>query len=75
MFNRVVIFNTTSVSFHGQPKPTECPVNVCRNVFSAFYYSNVKDKNSMSKPHFTRYNIKNNPYARKIIKNYKKIDY
>ena len=75
LFNRVVIFNTTSVSFHGQPKPTECPVNVCRNVFSAFYYSNVKDKNSMSKPHFTRYNIKNNPYARKIIKNYKKIDY
>jgi len=72
IFNRVVIFNTTSKSFHGQPKPLNCPDNITRNVFSAFYYSNIKDKNSMSEPHFTRYSIKNNPYARKIIKDYKK---
>ncbi len=75
MFNRVVIFNTTSKSFHGQPKPLSCPTNVSRNVFSAFYYSSVKDKDSLSEPHFTRYSIKNNPYARKIINNYKKTAY
>ena len=71
IFNRVIIFNTTSKSFHGQPMPLNCPKNITRNVFSAFYYSSIKDKDSMSEPHFTRYGIKNNPYARKIIKDYK----
>jgi len=75
LFNRVVIFNTTSKSFHGQPKPINCPKNISRNVFSAFYYSNIKDKDSLSEPHFTRYSIKNNPYARNILKNYKKSGY
>ena len=70
-----MIFNTTSKSFHGQPKPTSCPKNISRNVFSAFYYSNIKDKDSLSEPHFTRYSIKNNPYARSILKNYKKSAY
>ena len=75
LFNRVVIFNTTSKSFHGQPKPLDCPKNISRNVFSAFYYSNIKDKDSLSEPHFTRYSIRNNPYARNILKNYKKSVY
>ncbi len=75
LFNRVIIFNTTSKSFHGQPKPISCPKNISRNVFSAFYYSNIKDKDSLSEPHFTRYSIKNNPYARNILKNYKKSAY
>jgi Rps23 Pro-64 3,4-dihydroxylase Tpa1-like proline 4-hydroxylase len=75
LFNRVVIFNTTSKSFHGQPNPINCPPNMSRNVFSSFYYSNVKDKESLSEPHFTRYSIKNNPYARKILKDYKKSTY
>jgi len=75
LFNRVVIFNTTSESFHGQPAPTICPKNVYRNVFSAFYYTNIKDKKTLSEPHFTRYNIKNNPYATKIAKDYQNQDY
>jgi len=74
-FNRVVIFNTTSNSFHGQPIPVNCPKNIYRNVFSAFYYSNIKDKKTLSEPHFTRYDIKNNPYARKILKDYKSQNY
>tara|TARA_B100000795_G_scaffold196971_1_gene150977 strand:+ start:275 stop:1054 length:780 start_codon:yes stop_codon:yes gene_type:complete len=75
LFNRVVIFNTTSESFHGQPAPTICPKNVYRNVFSAFYYTNIKDKKTLSEPHFTRYSIKNNPYATKIAKDYQNQDY
>ena len=75
IFNRAVIFNTTSESFHGQPFPIVCPKNVYRNVFSAFYYSNTKDKRTLSEPHFTRYDIKNNPYAIKILKDYKNQDY
>ena len=51
------------------------PNHISRNVFSAFYYSNIKDKDSFKEPHFTRYSIKNNPYARKILKDYKKTTY
>jgi Rps23 Pro-64 3,4-dihydroxylase Tpa1-like proline 4-hydroxylase len=72
LFNRVVIFNTTSNSFHGQPIPIKSPTNIFRNVFSVFYYSNTKDKQTLSKPHFTRYSIDNNPYAKKISEDYKK---
>ena len=71
-FNRVVIFNTTSLSFHGQPEPINCPKYISRNVFSAFYYSPFRDKNTSKDPHFTKYDIKNNPYAKNIIKDYKK---
>ena len=39
------------------------------------FYSNTKDKRTLSEPHFTRYDIKNNPYAIKILKDYKNQDY
>lgn len=74
-FNRLVVFNTNSKTFHGQPESINCPKNITRNVFSAFYYSNFKDENSFKEPHFTRYDIKNNPYARNLIKNYKNNNY
>ena len=75
IFNRVVVFNTNSETFHGQPIPVTCPKNIYRNVFSVFYYSNIKDKKSLSDPHYTKYSIKNNPYAKKILDDYKKNDY
>ena len=74
-FNRLVIFNTNSQSFHGQPAEINCPNKITRNVFSAFFYSNIRDKKSFKEPHFTRYSIKNNPYARNLIKDYKKNGY
>ena len=36
IFNRVVIFDTTSKSYHGQPEPINSPDNMPRRVFSAF---------------------------------------
>jgi len=71
LFNRVVIINSTSNTFHGQPKPLECPENISRNVFSAFYYTSKKDKKTLSSPHFTRYSLEKNPYAKKILDDYK----
>jgi len=72
LFNRIIIFNTTSNSYHGQPTPIATPKNIFRNVFSVFYYSTEKDDETSSEPHFTKYSINKNPYALQITKDYKK---
>jgi len=83
LFNRVVIFDTTSESFHGQPNKINTPEDVYRNVFSAFYYASEKNEKIDSTPHFTKYNVtdarKNNvadfktsPYAEGITEDYLK---
>ena len=40
VFNRCVIFNTTSQSFHGHPLPLACPSERSRKSLATFYYSN-----------------------------------
>ena len=37
-FNRCVIFNTTSTSYHGHPKPLACPPNRTRKSIALYYY-------------------------------------
>ena len=71
-FNRVVIFNTTSVSYHGQPEPLQCPENLYRRVFSAFYYSTQRDEKTEVDPHFTKYALDDSPYSKKIGEDYRK---
>ena len=39
-FNRVVIFSTTSTSYHGHPDPLTCPADRSRRSFALYYYSN-----------------------------------
>ena len=39
IFNRCVIFNTTSESYHGHPKPLICPKSVSRKSIALYYYS------------------------------------
>ena len=81
IFNRVVIFNTTSNSYHGQPVPIKSPKDKFRNVFSAFYYSSERGEETDSEPHFTKYQkddrinkveFKNSPYSSKITSDYLK---
>ncbi len=60
LFNRVVIFSTTSESYHGQPGKIQTPKNVYRNVFSAFYYATEKNEKIDSRPHYTKYNATDN---------------
>jgi len=38
VFNRCVIFNTTSTSYHGHPTPLSCPENRTRNSIALYYY-------------------------------------
>ena len=83
LFNRVVIFDTTSKSFHGQPSKINTPQDVFRNVFSAFYYATEKNEDIDSSPHFTKYNVtderknkvanfKTSAYAESITEDYLK---
>lgn len=80
-FNRAVIFNTTSKSFHGQPDPIKSPKDKPRRVFSAFYYGSLKGKNVDKNPHYTIYKNQksenkpkffSSPYADLIKKDYLK---
>jgi hypothetical protein len=39
IINRMVIFNSTSTSFHGHPEPLKCPENRIRKSIAVYYYS------------------------------------
>lgn len=39
IFNRCVVFNTTSSSFHGHPEPLTCPKNRTRRSVALYYYA------------------------------------
>lgn len=52
-FNRMVVFDTSSDSFHGHPEPMNCPKNVNRKSVSVYYYS-LPEAASIE-PHSTLY--------------------
>jgi hypothetical protein len=52
LFNRTVIFETTSTSFHGHPHPLGCPDDVLRRSIALYYYT--ADAASVA-PHSTLY--------------------
>jgi hypothetical protein len=82
----MVVFTTTSSSYHGQPIPISGPPETCRRVFSAFYYSSTTINGIDDHPHYTKYSANNNsdaftnnadspkketsPYAELITNNY-----
>jgi hypothetical protein len=39
VFNRMVIFNTTDLSYHGHPDPLNCPEDRSRRSLALFYYT------------------------------------
>lgn len=39
VFNRMVIFSTTAISYHGHPEPLRCPEPVTRNSIALYYYA------------------------------------
>ena len=55
IFNRVVIFNTTDVHYHGHPDPLTCPPDVSRKSIALYYYSNGRPEAERSQPHSTLY--------------------
>lgn len=41
MFNRCVIFNTTDMSYHGNPEPVKHPAGVTRKSIALYYYTST----------------------------------
>lgn len=52
IFGRLVIFPTTTISFHGHPHPLECPPGVTRKSLAFYYYTDGRD-DGFREPHST----------------------
>ena len=52
-FNRCVIFNTTSTSFHGVPDALECPPDVSRKSVALYYYTSGRPEEEKQPAHGT----------------------
>jgi hypothetical protein len=68
LFNRLIVFNTTEHSWHGQPNKLTCPFGVQRRVFSAFYYT-AASPSEAADPHLTKYQMET-PYTAGPLKDY-----
>lgn len=53
VFNRCLIFNTTSSSFHGHPTPLNCPEHMSRKSLALYYYTSSKRIYEENKEHTT----------------------
>jgi hypothetical protein len=55
IFNRCVIFNTDSDSFHGHPDPLTTPEDVTRRSIALYYYTAQKIENTSGESRHTNY--------------------
>ena len=53
IFNRCVIFNTTSYTFHGHPEPLSCTENLSRKSIALYFFSLGRPGNEISEGHST----------------------
>jgi len=51
--NRLVVFSTTDISFHGHPDPLNCPRGQYRKSIALYYYSNGRPAEERSEFHST----------------------
>lgn len=50
IFNRTVIFSTTSISYHGHPEPVVCDSDSSRKSIALYYYSNGRPEEEVVSP-------------------------
>jgi hypothetical protein len=53
VMNRLVIFGTTDVSYHGHPDPLACPPTMTRKSLALYYYTNGRPAEEISGYHTT----------------------
>lgn len=53
IFNRCVIFSTTSDSYHGHPMPLTCPEGRTRKSIATYYYTNGRPEEEVRDDHTT----------------------
>tara|TARA_B100001093_G_scaffold40169_1_gene34183 strand:- start:152 stop:967 length:816 start_codon:yes stop_codon:yes gene_type:complete len=76
VFNRVVIFNTNDVSYHGNPEPIKHPdKTTTRKSMALYYYTNGRPANEISskKDFITSFRARPNSKDSEMITYYKKI--
>ncbi|MGH9902457.1 MAG: 2OG-Fe(II) oxygenase, partial [Pyrinomonadaceae bacterium] len=54
-FNRVVIFETNEISYHGHPQPLNTPPHVTRKSLAIYYYTEARDDGVLAPDHNTLY--------------------
>lgn len=55
IFNRCVVFSTTSFSYHGHPDPLKCPEGVTRKSIALYYYTKDRPPEELMPKHTTRF--------------------
>ncbi len=58
LFNRMVVFETSSDSFHGHPDPIRCPPGVTRRSLAVYYYTERPVPASAKDMHSTLYRMR-----------------
>jgi Rps23 Pro-64 3,4-dihydroxylase Tpa1-like proline 4-hydroxylase len=53
LFNRCLVFSTTSTSFHGHPEPVTCPEGETRKSIALYYYSRDRPPDEGREAHDT----------------------
>jgi len=53
VFNRCVVFSTTSNSYHGHPEPLRCPAGRTRKSLALYYYTQGRPEDEVAAPHST----------------------
>ena len=53
LFNRCVVFSTTSTSFHGHPEPVSCPQGETRKSIALYYYGRDRPPEERAGEHNT----------------------
>jgi Rps23 Pro-64 3,4-dihydroxylase Tpa1-like proline 4-hydroxylase len=53
LFNRAVIFDTSNYSYHGHPRPLECPEERSRKSVALYYYTVEAPADDDRTPHTT----------------------
>ena len=54
-FNRLVVFETNEISFHGHPEPLDTPKDITRKSLAFYYYSKSRNDIEPSEHHNTIY--------------------
>jgi Rps23 Pro-64 3,4-dihydroxylase Tpa1-like proline 4-hydroxylase len=53
IFNRLVVFATTSTAYHGHPEPLTCPPERARRSMALYYYTNGRPDGEVQESHST----------------------
>ena len=70
VFNRVVIFSTTSESFHGHPDSLKCNDDISSKSIALYYYSSGRLSDEINVEHDTIFKVSINDQnkSKKLIK-------